>query len=159
RHPGARAARHTRAASGRALPRGKTAPAVRQRDSADYRRRRELAARAISLRERLSCADEEAGEVAPLSPLEPPDREHRRERRAELEGENDQPLSGLRWEPFDGEKRDKRHLSHHEELPDVCGGSLVGLTGSAEHRSVTNYDCKGGDRHCDRNEGTRPLEQ
>ena len=93
------------------------------------------------------------------SPLEPPDREHRGERRAELEDQNRQRLSGRSGEPFDGEKRHNRDLSHHEELPEVGSGSLVGLTGSAERRSVANHGGEGGHRHRDWNEGTRPLEQ
>ena len=41
-------------------------------------------------------------------PLEPPDREHRGERRAALQGKNEERLSGRSWEPLDREKRDDR---------------------------------------------------
>ena len=92
-------------------------------------------------------------------PLEPPDREHRGERRAELEDQNRQRLSGRGGEPLDGEERHDRDLSRHEELPDVGSGSLVGLTGRAERRGVANHGGEGGDRHHDWNKGTRPLEQ
>src|SRR5216683_2911891 len=91
-------------------------------------------------------------------PLKPPDGEHCGDRRAELESKNQQRLSGLSWEPLDGEKPDHWNLSCHEELPDVGSGSLVLLTGSGEHRCVTNYGGERGERHRERHERTRALE-
>jgi hypothetical protein len=99
------------------------------------------------------------GQDAAGLPLEPPDREHRGERRADLEAQNRQRLSGRSGEPLDGEERHDRDLSHHEELPEVGSGSLIGLTGNAERRSVANHRGEGGDRHRDWKKGARPLEQ
>ncbi len=47
-----------------------------------------------------------------------------------------------------GEERQYRHLSSHEQLPEMGSGSLIGLAGRAEHGNVNQDDCQGGERHC-----------
>jgi hypothetical protein len=81
------------------------------------------------------------------SPSEPPDREHGCDRRADLERENERCLSGLDWEPPEGEKGNRWNLSGHEELPEVGSGSLISLPGSTVNGGVNHHDGQGRHRH------------
>ena len=51
---------------------------------------------------------------------------------AGLQGKDLQRVSRSPWQPLDDEERHDRHLSRHEQLPDMRGGPLVGLTRRAE---------------------------
>lgn len=82
-------------------------------------------------------------DAVPL-PMEQENGGHRCERGADLQREDGERLPRSPREPPDGKERDDRCLPDHQELPDVCGGSLIGLTGSPEQREVNEHRGKGG---------------
>jgi hypothetical protein len=44
------------------------------------------------------------------------------------------------WRGARGSQRQYRHLSSHEQLPDVRRGALIGLTGYAEYGNVKKHN-------------------
>jgi len=71
--------------------------------------------------------------------VEPPDGSACGEGRDGLHREYAQGLCWSPREPFHHEVCDYRHLSGHEQLPEMSRGSFVGFTGGSEYRNVTEH--------------------
>lgn len=96
--------------------------------------------------------------VAAQSEIEETDGRYGCERGSGLERKHKERLPGSAGQPFDGEERQQRQLSGHQELPDVRSCSLVGFAGDAKERNVSDDDSKRRERHGHRKKRARVLE-